>query len=130
GRLYTPGDAEAAAHALVEVVRDAGALGTAARERAERLYDVEKTRRSYAALVEELSGVGSRVSGVGNGIALVTVMHNSERDLPRLLASVRAHLPGARVVVVDSGSSDGGAELARSNGAQVIELCENVGFGR
>jgi N-acetylglucosaminyl-diphospho-decaprenol L-rhamnosyltransferase len=130
GRLYLPGDAEAAAKALVGVVRDAGALGTAARERAERLYDVEKTRRSYATLVEELLGVGSRVSRVGSGIALVTVTHNSERDLPRLLASVRAHLPGARVVVVDSGSSDGGAELARSNGAHVIELGENVGFGR
>jgi N-acetylglucosaminyl-diphospho-decaprenol L-rhamnosyltransferase len=130
GRLYPPGDAEAAANAVVEVLRDARALGTAARERAERLYDVAKTRRGYAALVEELSSAGTRVSGVGNGLALITVAHNSERDLPRLLGSVRAHLPGARVVVVDSGSSDGSAEAARRLGAHVIELGENVGYGR
>jgi N-acetylglucosaminyl-diphospho-decaprenol L-rhamnosyltransferase len=130
GRLYPPGDAEAAARAVVDVVRNASQLGEAARRRAEEQYDVGETRRRYGALVEEVSGAGSRASGVGNGLALVTVTHNSERDLPRLLASVRAHLPGARVVVVDSGSSDGSAEFARSLGAHVIEIGENVGFGR
>jgi GT2 family glycosyltransferase/glycosyltransferase involved in cell wall biosynthesis len=126
GRLYPPGDAAAAATALAEVIRTPE-LGAAARERAERLYDVGRTRRSYAALVEELAG---RRSPVADRLAVVTVTHNSERDLPRLLASVRAHLPGARMVVVDSGSSDGSAEVARTAGAHVIELGENVGFGR
>lgn len=130
GRMYPPGDAEAAANATVQVLRDAPQLGQAARRRAEQLYDVEETRRRYAVLVDEVSGGGSRVADAGNGLALVTVTHNSERDLPRLLSSVRAHLPAARVVVVDSGSSDGSAELARSHGAHVIELSENVGFGR
>jgi N-acetylglucosaminyl-diphospho-decaprenol L-rhamnosyltransferase len=34
------------------------------------------------------------------------------------------------VIVVDSGSTDGSAEIARAGGATVIELGENVGFGR
>ena len=126
GRLYPPGDAEAAAKAIAEVIR-APELAAAGRERAERLYDVKRTRRSYAALVEEVAG---RTPQVADRLALVTVTHNSERDLPRLLASVREHLPGARMVVVDSGSSDGSVGAARSAGAHVIELGENVGFGR
>jgi N-acetylglucosaminyl-diphospho-decaprenol L-rhamnosyltransferase len=130
GRTYAPGDAEAAARAIAEVVANAPALEKPARERAERLYDVAETRRGYAELVREVSGVGCRVSGAGEGMALVTVSHNSEHELPRLLASVRAHLPGARVIVVDSGSSDASAEVARRHGAQVVELGENVGFGR
>ena len=66
----------------------------------------------------------------GAGIALVTVTHDSERELGGLLSSAERHLPGAHVVVVDSGSSDGSAALARSHGATVIELGENVGYGR
>ncbi len=62
-------------------------------------------------------------------MALVTVTHNSEHELATLLRSARRHLPGAHVVVVDSGSSDGSAELARREGATVVEL-PNVGFGR
>lgn len=70
--------------------------------------------------------------GAGEGIALVTVTHNSEADLAALLESVRRHLPRARVVVVDSGSSDASAERARAwpGRAEVLELRENVGFGR
>jgi N-acetylglucosaminyl-diphospho-decaprenol L-rhamnosyltransferase len=65
-------------------------------------------------------------------IALVTVLHDSRRELGSLLGSVERHLPGAHVVVVDSGSRDGGPGLARNwNGnTTVIELGENLGFGR
>ena len=68
----------------------------------------------------------------GAGIALVTVTHDSERELAALLDSVERHLPAARVVVADSGSGDGSPALARSwpGEATVIELGENVGFGR
>ena len=67
----------------------------------------------------------------GSGIALVTVTHDSREDLERLLASARRHLPGATVVVADSGSSDGSADAARAQaGVEVVELRENVGFGR
>jgi N-acetylglucosaminyl-diphospho-decaprenol L-rhamnosyltransferase len=127
GRHYMPGDAQAGARALVDALRDAQRLGTAGRRRAEEKFDVRQARRKYAELV---SGVGSRVSGVGCDIALVTVTHNSERDLERLLRSARQHLPAARVVVVDSGSSDRSAAVGREHGADVIELGENLGFGR
>ena len=68
----------------------------------------------------------------GAGMALVTVTHNSAATVERLLRSVELHLPGARVIVVDSGSTDGSATAARAAAprATVIELGENVGFGR
>jgi N-acetylglucosaminyl-diphospho-decaprenol L-rhamnosyltransferase len=63
--------------------------------------------------------------------AFVTVTHNSEHELERLLASVDRHLAGARVVVVDSDSSDRSVDVAREwpGGAEVIELGRNAGFG-
>src|SRR2546423_1413763 len=44
--------------------------------------------------------------------------------------SIDRHLPGARLVAVDSGSSDRGAAAVRERGGTVIELGENVGYGR
>jgi GT2 family glycosyltransferase len=62
--------------------------------------------------------------------AIVTVVHDSEAELRGLLDSIDRHLdPRPRVVVVDSGSSDGGPALARERGAQVVELGGNLGFG-
>lgn len=68
----------------------------------------------------------------GQGLALVTVLHDSRPELERLLASVTTHLPAADVVVVDSGSRDGGADAARAwpGAATVIDAGANVGFGR
>ena len=68
---------------------------------------------------------------IGSGIALVTVTHDSCEDLERLLAGAANHLPGAAVVVVDSGSVDGSAAAARRHpGVRVVELGQNLGFGR
>jgi N-acetylglucosaminyl-diphospho-decaprenol L-rhamnosyltransferase len=62
--------------------------------------------------------------------AVVTVIHDSAPDLERLLDSIEREFdPAPAVVVVDSGSSDGGAELARSRGAIVTSLGGNRGFG-
>ena len=63
-------------------------------------------------------------------LAVVTVIHDSEADLERLLDSL--HLlpgPAPQTVVVDSGSRDRGAALARDRGAEVIDLGANQGFG-
>jgi N-acetylglucosaminyl-diphospho-decaprenol L-rhamnosyltransferase len=61
---------------------------------------------------------------------IVTVMHQSAPELPRLLRSIDAHLqPRPQIVAVDSGSTDGGADLAREAGAEVIVLDGNAGFG-
>jgi glycosyltransferase involved in cell wall biosynthesis len=57
GALYPPSDAQAAAAALVEVVRRAPELGRAARTRAEAHFDRATGRARFAALVE---GVATR----------------------------------------------------------------------
>jgi N-acetylglucosaminyl-diphospho-decaprenol L-rhamnosyltransferase len=61
---------------------------------------------------------------------IVTVLHQSAPELPRLLRSIADHLhPAPQVIAVDSGSTDEGAELARAAGAEVITLDANRGFG-
>jgi GT2 family glycosyltransferase len=58
--------------------------------------------------------------------AIVCVLHDSAADLQRLLASLGP--ADVHLVVVDAGSSDGGPQLARDWGAEVIEAGD-VGFG-
>jgi N-acetylglucosaminyl-diphospho-decaprenol L-rhamnosyltransferase len=61
---------------------------------------------------------------------IVIATHDSAPDLPALLDSIELFLrPRPQVVVVDSGSRDDGPALARSAGAEVVELGENRGFG-
>jgi N-acetylglucosaminyl-diphospho-decaprenol L-rhamnosyltransferase len=52
--------------------------------------------------------------------------------LARCLSALRADLSPKRVIVVDNASGDGSAELVRSEHpeATLVELPENVGFGR
>src|SRR5918912_4517630 len=61
----------------------------------------------------------------------VVVIHDSARHLEALLHSIERHLAAdpPRVVVVDSGSSDDGAAVARAHGADVRVLDANPGFG-
>jgi N-acetylglucosaminyl-diphospho-decaprenol L-rhamnosyltransferase len=62
--------------------------------------------------------------------AVATVIHDSARELERLLASVERFVePRPRVVVADSGSRDAGADVAREHGAEVVALDGNRGFG-
>jgi GT2 family glycosyltransferase len=61
---------------------------------------------------------------------IVTVLHESAPELPRLLRSIADHLPpGTQVVAVDSGSTDDGPALAEAAGAEVVRLDGNPGFG-
>jgi N-acetylglucosaminyl-diphospho-decaprenol L-rhamnosyltransferase len=68
----------------------------------------------------------------GAGLALVTVLYDSEPEVRGYLGSVARHLPGAQLIVADSGSSDDGPAAVRrlAPAATVIELGKNVGFGR
>jgi len=60
----------------------------------------------------------------------VIVLHDSEAELAVLLRSLATHLPETpQLVVVDTGSRDGGARLARRHGAELVELPDNPGFG-
>lgn len=53
---------------------------------------------------------------------------NEDESLPAVLAELRAELPQADVLVVDDGSSDRTAEVARSGGAEVLSFGENRGL--
>jgi N-acetylglucosaminyl-diphospho-decaprenol L-rhamnosyltransferase len=125
-RLYRPGDAQAAAAALTAARGARAELSAAARARAEEHFDVKNSRRRYA----ELLAPPQRSPAPGEGIALVTVLHESRREVQALCASIERHLPGARLVAVDSASADGGAQAVRDWGGTVIECDENVGYGR
>jgi N-acetylglucosaminyl-diphospho-decaprenol L-rhamnosyltransferase len=59
-------------------------------------------------------------------VSLITVTYNSARTLERFWAGRPFH-PYAWTVV-DNGSSDGSADVARRLGAQVVELGTNRGF--
>lgn len=54
---------------------------------------------------------------------------NEEEAVGSVVAEVFAKLPGAHVVVVDDGSADRTAEVARAAGATVIGLPFNLGVG-
>jgi len=53
---------------------------------------------------------------------------NEEASLPAVLAEVRSELPGVDVLVVDDGSADRTAEIARAGGAEVVSFGENRGL--
>ena len=53
---------------------------------------------------------------------------NEEDNLPAVLEELRSGLPGADVLVVDDGSTDRTAEVAREHGAEVISFESNRGL--
>ena len=53
---------------------------------------------------------------------------NEEDNLPAVLDDLRAELPDVDVVVVDDGSTDGTADVARAHGAEVLSLGMNRGL--
>jgi len=70
-------------------------------------------------------------AGVEAGdVSIVIVTYNSAGVIERCLASLRAHVPGAEVIVVDNASGDGSAELAERAlpSARVIRRRRNDGL--
>jgi glycosyltransferase involved in cell wall biosynthesis len=53
---------------------------------------------------------------------------NEEANLPAVLDELRSVIPAADVLVVDDGSTDGTAEVARAHGADVLSFGENRGL--
>ena len=60
---------------------------------------------------------------------IVTVLHDSGRELEALLPTLDRFAPAAQLIVADTGSHDDGPARARAHGAALIELPDNPGFG-
>jgi GT2 family glycosyltransferase len=64
------------------------------------------------------------------GVTVVCVLHDSGPDLEVLLDSMDHHLTRRpQLVVVDTGSTDDGPQMAALRGAEVVSLPDNPGFG-
>jgi len=138
GLLYRPGDAAAAASALIAVLGDAklaGELGAGGRRRVRARFDRARTREGFAAALGPLVGAGAdtdpgAAAGAGAGVAIVTVTHNSARELTALLDSVERHLPGAQLICVDCASGDDSVAVAVARSwVTSVALGDNAGFG-
>src|SRR5215204_5258668 len=64
----------------------------------------------------------------GDVVVLLTA-YQAAQGLPATLAGLRAALPHARVIVADDGSTDGTAEVAERDGAEVVRSPRNQGKG-
>lgn len=53
---------------------------------------------------------------------------NEEENLPAVLEELRRELPQADLLVVDDGSTDATAEVARAHGAEVVSFGQNRGL--
>jgi hypothetical protein len=62
-------------------------------------------------------------------VAAIVPAYNEARNLPRLAEALRAHAPAVEVCLVDDGSVDETARVARSLGWTVLRLPMNLGIG-
>ena len=62
-------------------------------------------------------------------VSIVIPAHNEQPTIERVVRSSAAAIPGAEVIVVDDGSTDGTHEAAADAGARVIRLDPNQGKG-
>lgn len=62
-------------------------------------------------------------------VLVIVPAHDEAESLPRTLAEVRHAAPGVDLLVVDDGSRDGTAEVARALGVPVLRHPVNLGVG-
>lgn len=62
-------------------------------------------------------------------ILVIVPAYNEEKSLPGVLRDLREHAEEADVLVIDDGSSDATARVARELDAQVLRLPYNLGIG-
>ncbi len=60
---------------------------------------------------------------------VVIPAYNEEKNIPGVIGDLRRHAPGADIVVVNDGSSDGTSQCARALGVKVLNLPVNLGIG-
>lgn len=64
------------------------------------------------------------------GLAMILIpAFNEEQAIGAVIDEVRSVLPGWPIVVVDDGSADGTAVVARAQGAKVLQLPSHLGLG-
>jgi len=64
-----------------------------------------------------------------NKILIIIPAYNEEECLPGVMQDLRSHAPNADILVVDDGSRDRTAEVARQTGVKVASLPYNLGIG-
>lgn len=62
-------------------------------------------------------------------IVVIIPAYNEAKALPELLAELKHVMPSVPVVVISDGSKDATADVARENGAIVVDLPCNLGVG-
>ena len=63
-------------------------------------------------------------------VLIIVPAYNEQEALGGLLGEIRAlEISGLETVVVDDGSADRTAIVAREGGARVLRLCGNLGIG-
>ena len=67
--------------------------------------------------------------GDSDRVLIVVPAYNEDQNIAGVIARVREVVSGADVLVVDDGSSDATAVVARDAGAKVISLPFNLGYG-
>lgn len=55
--------------------------------------------------------------------------YNEEANVGRVIQTIHSHLPTADVLVINDGSCDRTAQVAREAGAEVVNLPYNMGYG-
>src|SRR5437867_363386 len=62
-------------------------------------------------------------------VLVIVPAHNEEASLPATLAELKRKAPGLDALVVDDGSRDGTARIAREHGVPVVSHAINLGVG-
>ena len=62
-------------------------------------------------------------------LLVVIPAFNEEKSLSNVIRDVRSQIPQASILVVDDGSQDSTADVAKSEGVSVVSLPFNVGVG-
>lgn len=62
-------------------------------------------------------------------LLFIVPAYNEQASLPAAVRDLHAHYPAAEIAVVNDGSSDGTAAVARGLGMQLLDLPYNLGIG-
>lgn len=74
----------------------------------------------------------SSMADLESVFSIIIVSFNTRELTLQCLDSLQEHAPVAQVIVVDNASNDGSADAIRDSypGVQLVELSQNIGFGR